>query len=245
MLAASRDPIAAIATAPGRGAVGIVRVSGQGLAAFVTVLLGRLPEAREATYLPFPDASGQPIDHGLALWFPGPHSYTGEDVLELQGHGGPVVLQLLLARCLQVAQTPGADGQPLLRGLRPARAGEFTERAFLNDKLDLAQAEAVADLIDASTEAAARSASRSLAGVFSERIHALRDALVNLRMLVEATLDFPEEEIDFLQKADATGQLALLRAGLDAVLAEARQGALLRDGLKVVIAGQPLSLIHI
>jgi len=239
MLAASRNPIAAIATAPGRGAVGIVRVSGQGLAPFVTALLGRLPKAREASYLPFPDAAGQPIDHGLALWFPGPHSYTGEDVLELQGHGGPVVLQLLLARCLQVAQTPDDRGQPLLRGLRPARAGEFTERAFLNDKLDLAQAEAVADLIDASTEAAARSASRSLAGVFSERIHRLRDALVNLRMLVEATLDFPEEEIDFLQKADAAGQLARLRAGLDAVLNEARQGALLRDGLKVVIAGQP------
>ncbi len=239
MLAASRDPIVAIATAPGRGAVGIVRISGQGLVTFVKALLGRLPRAREATYLSFPDASGQPIDHGLALWFPGPHSYTGEDVLELQGHGGPVVLQLLLARCLQVAQSTGADGQPLLCGLRPARAGEFTERAFLNDKLDLAQAEAVADLIDASTEAAARSASRSLAGVFSERIHALRDALVNLRMLVEATLDFPEEEIDFLQKADASGQLARLRAGLDAVLAEARQGALLRDGLKVVIAGQP------
>jgi tRNA modification GTPase len=239
MLAATRDPIAAIATAPGRGAVGIVRVSGQGLARFVTALLGRLPRAREATYLPFPDASGQPIDHGLALWFPGPHSYTGEDVLELQGHGGPVVLQLLLARCLEVAQTADAHGQPLLRGLRPARAGEFTERAFLNDKLDLAQAEAVADLIDASTEAAARSASRSLAGVFSDRIHALRDALINLRMLVEATLDFPEEEIDFLQKADASGQLDRLRAGLAAVLAEARQGALLRDGLKVVIAGQP------
>jgi len=239
MLAASRDPIVAIATAPGRGAVGILRVSGQGLAPFVTDLLGRLPRAREASYLPFPDAAGQPIDHGLALWFPGPHSYTGEDVLELQGHGGPVVLQLLLARCLQVAQTAGADGQPLLHGLRPARAGEFTERAFLNDKLDLAQAEAVADLIDASTEAAARSASRSLAGVFSERIHALRDALINLRMLVEATLDFPEEEIDFLQKADATGQLARLRNGLADVLAQARQGALLRDGLKVVIAGQP------
>jgi tRNA modification GTPase len=239
MLAAARDPIAAIATAPGRGAVGIVRVSGLGLAPFVTALLGRLPKAREASYLPFLDAAGQPIDHGLALWFPGPQSYTGEDVLELQGHGGPVVLQLLLARCLQVAQSTGTDGAPRLRGLRPARAGEFTERAFLNDKLDLAQAEAVADLIDASTEAAARSASRSLAGVFSERIHALRDALVNLRMLVEATLDFPEEEIDFLQKADARGQLARLRAGLDAVLGEARQGALLRDGLKVVIAGQP------
>jgi tRNA modification GTPase len=239
MLAASRDPIVAIATAPGRGAVGIVRVSGQGLASFVAGLLGRSLKAREATYLPFPDAAGQPIDHGLALWFPGPHSYTGEDVLELHGHGGPVVLQLLVARCLQVAQTADAHGQPLLRGLRPARAGEFTERAFLNDKLDLAQAEAVADLIDASTEAAARSASRSLAGVFSERIHALRDALINLRMLVEATLDFPEEEIDFLQKADASGQLGRLRERLAAVQNEAQQGALLRDGLKVVIAGQP------
>ena len=239
MLAAARDPIVAIATAPGRGAVGIVRVSGQGLAPFVAALLGRLPKAREASYLPFPDAAGQPIDHGLALWFPGPHSYTGEDVLELQGHGGPVVLQLLLARCLAVAQSTGADDRPRLRGLRLARAGEFTERAFLNDKLDLAQAEAVADLIDASTEAAARSASRSLAGVFSERIHTLRDALIKLRMLVEATLDFPEEEIDFLQQADATGQLARLRDGLAEVLAQARQGALLRDGLKVVIAGQP------
>src|SRR5690606_37328667 len=220
-------PIVAIATAPGRGAVGIVRVSGKGLAPYVQALLGRDLRPREATYLPFPDATGQPLDHGLALWFPAPHSYTGEDVLELQGHGGPVVLQLLLARCLQVAATAGADAQPLLAGLRPARAGEFTERAFLNDKLDLAQAEAVADLIDASTEAAARSASRSLAGVFSQRIHALRDALIHLRMLVEATLDFPEEEIDFLQKADAVGQLTRLRASLDAVRAEARQGALL------------------
>ncbi|UCU94301.1 tRNA uridine-5-carboxymethylaminomethyl(34) synthesis GTPase MnmE [Hydrogenophaga taeniospiralis] len=239
MLSASRDPIVAIATAPGRGAVGIVRVSGRGLATFVQALLGRALKPREATYLPFPDVDGQPIDHGLALWFPGPHSYTGEDVLELQGHGGPVVLQLLLARCLQVAQAPVAEDQQLLSGLRPARAGEFTERAFHNDKLDLAQAEAVADLIDASTEAAARSASRSLAGVFSERIHALRDALINLRMLVEATLDFPEEEIDFLKKADATGQLQRLRTALADVRAQARQGALLRDGLTVVIAGQP------
>jgi tRNA modification GTPase len=239
MLAASRDPIVAIATAPGRGAVGIVRVSGRGLAPFVQALLGRTLRPREATYLPFPDAGGSPIDHGLALWFPAPHSYTGEDVLELQGHGGPVVLQLLLARCLAVAQVPDADGLAFLPGLRPARAGEFTERAFLNDKLDLAQAEAVADLIDASTEAAARSASRSLAGAFSERVHALRDALVNLRMLVEATLDFPEEEIDFLQKADASGQLARLRDTLDGVFGQARQGALLREGLTVVIAGQP------
>ncbi len=232
MLSTSRDPVVAIATAPGRGAVGIVRVSGAGLAPFVKALLGREPRPREATYLAFADEQGQPIDHGLALWFPGPHSYTGEDVLELQGHGGPVVLQLLLARCLAV-------GRDTLPALRVARPGEFTERAFLNDKLDLAQAEAVADLIDASTEAAARSASRSLAGVFSERVHGLRDALVHLRMLVEATLDFPEEDIDFLQKADAAGQLQRLRAALDAVMAQARQGALLRDGLKVVIAGQP------
>jgi tRNA modification GTPase len=239
MLRGQTDPITAVATAPGRGAVGIVRVSGRGLLPFVQALLGRSLKPREATYLPLPDAQGQPIDHGLALWFPGPHSYTGEDVLELQGHGGPVVLQLLLARCLAVAQSVKPDGEPLLPGLRPARPGEFTERAFLNDKLDLAQAEAVADLIDASTEAAARSASRSLAGVFSERIHTLRDALIHLRMLVEATLDFPEEDIDFLQKADAVGQLQRLRSALADVQGQARQGALLRDGLKVVIAGQP------
>jgi tRNA modification GTPase len=232
MLAASRDPIVAIATAPGRGGVGIVRVSGHGLAPFVLALLGRALKPREATYVPFADAAGQPIDHGLALWFAGPHSYTGEDVLELQAHGGPVVLQLLVARCLEAAQG-------VLPNLRVARAGEFTERAFLNDKLDLAQAEAVADLIDASTEAAARSASRSLSGVFSARIHGLRDALVNLRMLVEATLDFPEEDIDFLQKADASGQLRRLHEALTGVQAQARQGALLRDGLQVVIAGQP------
>ncbi|OSZ63490.1 tRNA uridine-5-carboxymethylaminomethyl(34) synthesis GTPase MnmE [Hydrogenophaga sp. IBVHS2] len=233
MLSSASEPIIAIATAPGRGAVGMVRVSGRGLLPFVTALVGRALKPREATYGPWRDAAGEPIDHGLSLWFPGPHSYTGEDVLELQGHGGPVVLQLLLARCLEVA------AQGSLPGLRLARAGEFTERAFLNDKLDLAQAEAVADLIDASTEAAARSASRSLAGAFSERIHGLRDALVNLRMLVEATLDFPEEEIDFLQKADASGQLQRLQTALTGVLGEARQGALLRDGLQVVIAGQP------
>jgi tRNA modification GTPase len=204
MLARHHDPIAAIATAPGRGAVGIVRVSGRGLAPFVQALLGRALRPREAHYLPFPDAQGHPIDRGLALWFPAPHSYTGEDVLELQAHGGPVVLQLLLARCLEAA--PGT-----LARLRLAEPGEFTERAFLNDKIDLAQAEAIADLIDASTEAAARSAGRSLSGDFSREIHGLRDALVHLRMLVEATLDFPEEEIDFLRK----------------------------EGIKVVIAGQP------
>lgn len=239
MLPRHNDPIAAIATAPGRGAVGIVRVSGKGIAALVRTLCGKALKPREATYLPFRDAGGSPIDHGLAIYFPGPHSYTGEDVLELQAHGGPVVLQLLLARCLEAAQSANEDGKPVLAGLRLAQPGEFTERAFLNDKIDLAQAEAIADLIDASTEAAARSASRSLSGAFSQEIHVLRDALVHLRMLVEATLDFPEEEIDFLQKADAFGQLERLRAQVTAVLARAHQGALLREGIKVVIAGQP------
>ncbi len=232
MLARHQDPIAAIATAPGRGAVGIVRVSGRGLAPFVQGLLGRPLRPRQAHYLPFPDAAGRSIDQGLALFFPAPHSYTGEDVLELQAHGGPVVLQLLLARCLEAAQG-------LLPRLRLAEPGEFTERAFLNDKIDLAQAEAIADLIDASTEAAARSAGRSLSGAFSQEIHGLRDALVHLRMLVEATLDFPEEEIDFLRKADARGQLSNLQQMLAAVMQRASQGALLREGIKVVIAGQP------
>lgn len=240
MLSRHHNPIAAIATAPGRGAVGIVRVSGKGLEPLVRLLCGRTLKPREATYLPFRDAQGQAIDQGLALYFPGPHSYTGEDVLELQAHGGPVVLQLLLARCLEAAHTPEAStGQPLLPGLRLAQPGEFTERAFLNDKIDLAQAEAIADLIDASTEAAARSASRSLSGAFSQQIHVLRDALIHLRMLVEATLDFPEEEIDFLRQADADGQLAHLRQTLAGVLQRAQQGALLREGIKVVIAGQP------
>ncbi len=224
------SPIAAIATAPGRGAVGIVRVSGADISPVIQALCGRALKPREATYLPFLAADGSAIDRGLAIHFPGPNSYTGEDVLELQAHGGAVVLQLLLARCLEAGAATG---------LRLARPGEFTERAFLNDKMDLAQAEAVADLIDASTEAAARSAGRSLAGGFSREIHALRDALIQLRMLVEATLDFPEEEIDFLQKADAAGQLQRLSAAVAAVLARARQGALLREGIRVVIAGQP------
>ena len=240
MLARHHDPIVAIATAPGRGAVGIVRVSGRAIGALVQALCGRALKAREATYLPFRDAQGQAIDQGLALYFPGPHSYTGEDVLELQAHGGPVVLQLLLARCLEAgAATDAATGQPTLPSLRVAQPGEFTERAFLNDKIDLAQAEAIADLIDASTEAAARSASRSLTGAFSAEIHGLRDALIHLRMLVEATLDFPEEEIDFLRKADAHGQLSNLQQTLASVMQRARQGALLREGIKVVIAGQP------
>lgn len=234
------DPIAAIATAPGRGAVGIVRVSGPDLAALGQAVCGRPLRPREATYLSFRAADGSVIDQGLALYFPAPHSYTGEHVLELQAHGGAVVLQLLLARCLEAgAEVDATTGQARLAGLRLARPGEFTERAFLNDKIDLAQAEAIADLIDASTEAAARSASRSLAGEFSAEIHALRDALIHLRMLVEATLDFPEEEIDFLQKADAAGQLARLQQTLVQVMGRARQGALLRDGIRVVIAGQP------
>ncbi|RCW66730.1 tRNA uridine-5-carboxymethylaminomethyl(34) synthesis GTPase MnmE [Pseudorhodoferax soli] len=230
MTASPRDPIVAIASAPGRGAVGIVRASGRDLAPLVAALCGRVLKPREATYLPFRDADGSAIDQGLALHFPAPHSYTGEEVLELQAHGGPVVMQLLLARCLQA----GAG-----IGLRAAEPGEFTQRAFLNDKLDLAQAEAVADLIDASTEAAARSASRSLAGEFSQHIDALRERLIHLRMLVEATLDFPEEDIDFLRKADAQGQLDGLQQQLKAVLARTRQGALLREGITVVIAGQP------
>ena len=232
MLARQQEPIVAIATAPGRGAVGIVRVSGRGLGPLIEALCGKSLVPRVATYLPFKAADGSTLDQGLAIYFPGPHSFTGEDVLELQAHGGPVVLQMLLARCLQAAKEA-------LPGLRVAQPGEFTERAFLNDKIDLAQAEAIADLIDASTEAAARSATRSMAGDFSRDIHVLRDGLIHLRMLVEATLDFPEEEIDFLAKADAKGQLSKLEHQLDAVMRNAQQGALLREGIKVVIAGQP------
>ncbi|MFS2101267.1 tRNA uridine-5-carboxymethylaminomethyl(34) synthesis GTPase MnmE [Variovorax sp. Varisp85] len=240
MLARTTDPIVAIATASGRGAVGIVRVSGARLAPLIDAICGRVLKPREATYLPFRDAHGEPVDHGLAVHFPSPNSFTGEDVLELQAHGGAVVLQLLLARCLEAAAEPDpVTGRARLPGLRVAEPGEFSQRAFLNGKVDLAQAEAIADLIDASTEAAARSAGRSLSGAFSREIHTLRDALIHLRMLVEATLDFPEEEIDFLQKADATGQLAKLQSQLAAVQQRAKQGALLREGIKVVIAGQP------
>ena len=240
LFARTTDPIVAIATASGRGAVGIVRVSGARLAPLIDVICGRALKPREATYLPFRDAHGEPVDHGLAVHFPSPNSFTGEDVLELQAHGGAVVLQLLLARCLEAAAEPDpVTGRARLPGLRVAEPGEFSQRAFLNGKVDLAQAEAIADLIDASTEAAARSAGRSLSGAFSREIHTLRDALIHLRMLVEATLDFPEEEIDFLQKADATGQLAKLQSQLAAVQQRAKQGALLREGIKVVIAGQP------
>ena len=223
-----RDPIVAIASAPGRGAVGIVRASGRDLSALIAAVCGRALIPRQATLLNFIADAGQPLDRGLAIHFPAPHSYTGEDVLELQAHGGPVLLQLLLARCLQA--------QP---GLRLAEPGEFTERAFLNDKLDLAQAEAVADLIDASTEAAARSAARSLSGAFSTEVTQLAQRIVDLRMLVEATLDFPEEEIDFLEKARARERLDAIEASVAEALARARQGALLREGLRVVLAGQP------
>ncbi len=228
MLARHHDPIAAIATAPGRGAVGMVRVSGKDLSTVIAAVCGKALQPRHATYLPFLDAQGGMIDKGLAIHFPAPHSYTGEEVLELQAHGGPVVLQVLLARCLVALPT-----------LRVAQPGEFTERAFLNDKIDLAQAEAVADLIDASTETAARSAARSLSGEFSVAVNALLGQLIHLRMLVEATLDFPEEDIDFLEKADAAGQLARLQGTLAAVLRNAQQGSILREGIKVVIAGQP------
>ena len=234
------EPIVAIATANGRGAVGIVRVSGQGLASLVLALCGRPLEPRHATLVAFLDRHGAAIDRGLAIHFPAPYSYTGEDVLELQAHGGPVVMQLLLTRCLEAAAGPDAStGRPRLARLRLARPGEFTERAFLNDKLDLAQAEAVADLIDASTEAAARSAARSLDGAFSKEIDALAAKIVELRLLVEATLDFPEEEIEFLERAGARQRLAAAAARIEAVLATARQGALLRDGIRVVLAGQP------
>ncbi|MDR5803448.1 tRNA uridine-5-carboxymethylaminomethyl(34) synthesis GTPase MnmE [Caballeronia sp. LZ001] len=235
MFSNDSDPIVAIATAPGRGGIGVVRLSfgragerAAHLAMFA--LCGQSLHARHASYVPFLDGNGEALDRGIALYFPAPHSYSGEYVLELQGHGGPIVLQLVLQRALDVGRE---------FGLRLAEPGEFTRRAFLNDKLDLAQAEAVADLIEASTEAAARSAGRSLEGAFSREIHALVEDVINLRMLVEATLDFPEEEIDFLEAADARGKLARIRERLNTVLADARQGALLREGLSVVLAGQP------
>ena len=241
MLSAWSDPIVAMATAPGRGAVGIVRISGKGLQIWTRALLGRDLVARMATLTPVCDNNGQLIDQVIALWFPAPHSYTGEDVLELQGHGGAVVMQMLMRRCLETASAMGDKGpapDPVSR-MRMARPGEFTERAYLNHKLDLAQAEAVADLIDASSEAAVRSATRSMAGAFSDDVHALTQALTRLRMLVEATLDFPEEEIDFLQQADALGQLQKLMQACEKLHERSRQGVLLREGLQLVIVGQP------
>ena len=220
------DTIAAIATPPGRGGVGVVRVSGPQVPDLARRLLGELPAPRQACLHTFPDGHGRPIDQGLALYFPAPRSFTGEHVLELQGHGGPVVMDLLLARVLEL-------------GARAARPGEFSERAFLNDKLDLAQAEAIADLIDSGSAEAARAAMRSLEGEFSRRVQALLEALIQLRMYVEAAMDFPEEEIDFLSDGQVQAQLAALEDGFTALEAGARQGRLLREGMTVVIAGRP------
>ena len=237
------DPIVAVATAAGRGAVGIVRVSGPNLAPLAQALCGQRLAARYAHYLPFLDAQGQAIDQGLALYFPAPHSFTGEDVLELQAHGGPVVLQLLVARCLEAAASlsvalPDAP-HPSMARMRLAEPGEFTHRAFMNGKLDLAQAEAVADLIDASTAQAARSATRSLTGAFSQEVKQLQSQLVDLRIWVEASIDFPEEEIDFLAQTKLQDRMRVLRAQHAQVMVKTRQGALLREGMTVVIAGQP------
>jgi tRNA modification GTPase len=230
MRLSTSDSIAAIATAPGRGGIGIVRVSGPSLGPFVYALLGRTLEPRHASFGPFPDAEGTAIDQGIAIFFSAPNSYTGEDVLELQGHGGPAVMQALLKRCLSAGAT---------FGLRMATPGEFTLRAFLNDKIDLAQAEAVADLIDASSEAAARAAMASYQGEFSRKIDLLTSQIVELRTLVEATLDFPEEEIEFLEKFQARSRLARIQKELSDVLAQSQQGMVLREGLHVVLAGEP------
>lgn len=219
------DIIAAIATAPGRSGIGVIRISGLRLDALIAGLTGVALAPRRAALLGFLDARREVIDQGIALYFPAPHSYTGQDVLELQAHGGPVVLQMLLKRCLEL-------------GARVAQPGEFTRRAYLNDKLDLAQAESVADLIDAATAAAARGAMRSLQGAFSERVSELARALIDLRTLVEATLDFPDEEIELIKRGDGEGRLAALRARLQDVLSASRQGSLLREGVHVVLAGQ-------
>ncbi|MCS3457021.1 tRNA modification GTPase [Aeromonas sp. BIGb0405] len=221
------DTIVAQATAPGRGGVGIVRVSGPAAEQVAEIVLGKRPRVRYAEYLPFKDEQDQPLDQGIALLFKAPNSFTGEDVLELQGHGGPVIMDMLVRRILQI------------KGLRPARPGEFSERAFMNDKLDLAQAEAIADLIEASSEQAARSAMHSLQGQFSSKIQHLVESLIHLRIYVEAAIDFPDEEIDFLSDGKVSGDLHAIMTELDGVRAEAKQGALLREGMKVVIAGRP------
>jgi tRNA modification GTPase len=223
---AARDTIAALATPAGRGGIGVIRLSGPGVARIAQALLGSLPAPRHATYATFRDSRGEALDRGIALYFPAPHSYTGEAVLELQGHGGPVVLREVLAACLDA-------------GARLAEPGEFTRRAFLEGRLDLAQAEAVADLIDAASREAARSAMRSLSGEFSAAIERLRTGVVELRALTEAMLDFPEEEVDALHRDDALSRLYAVRAALDDVLAKSRQGSLLRAGVHVVLAGPP------
>ncbi|MEE4660188.1 MAG: tRNA uridine-5-carboxymethylaminomethyl(34) synthesis GTPase MnmE [Halieaceae bacterium] len=220
------DTIAAIATAPGTGGVGIVRVSGPRAQAIAASITGRQITARRACFSHFRDAQGETLDTGIALFFQGPHSFTGEDVLELQGHGGSAVLDLVLRECLRL-------------GARAAEPGEFSQRAFLNDKLDLAQAEAIADLVTATTEAGVRSANRSLQGDFSRRINALIEDIVSLRVYVEAAIDFPDEEIDFLQDGAVRDRLKNLQQAVQEVLDTARQGKLLRDGMKLVIAGRP------
>lgn len=220
------DAIAAIATAQGRGGIGVIRISGLEIEALATGILGKLPSARLATYCEFLDENGDALDRGLALYFPSPHSYTGDNVLELHGHGGPAVLQLLLQRCLDL-------------GARLAQPGEFTRRAFLNNKLDLAQAESVSDLIEANSSEAARSAMRSLRGDFSAAIHELVDELIYLRMLVEAILDFPEEEVDVVDLERRDSLLSHIRLKLQETLGTAKQGSLLREGAHIVIAGQP------
>ncbi|MFM5812514.1 tRNA uridine-5-carboxymethylaminomethyl(34) synthesis GTPase MnmE [Aeromonas veronii] len=221
------DTIVAQATAPGRGGVGIVRVSGPAAEQVAGIVLGKLPRVRYAEYLPFKDEQGQVLDQGIALLFKAPNSFTGEDVLELQGHGGTVIMDMLIRRILKID------------GIRPARPGEFSERAFINDKLDLAQAEAIADLIEASSEQAARSAMHSLQGQFSSKIQQLVESLIRLRIYVEAAIDFPDEEIDFLSDGKVAGDLYSIMSELDDVRGEAKQGALLREGMKVVIAGRP------
>ncbi len=220
------DTIVAIATPPGRGGIGVVRVSGPQAPPIANAILGRLPRARQAVYGAFLGADGAAIDRGIALYFPKPQSFTSEHVLELQGHGGPVVLDMLVNRVLEL-------------GARLARPGEFSERAFLNGKLDLAQAEAVADLIDSGSQAAARSAMRSLQGEFSQRVNRLVEAMISVRMYVEAAIDFPEEEVDFLGDQHIKDAIEDLLVELDRVLVSAQQGCLLRDGMRIVLAGPP------
>ena len=221
-----RDTIAAVATAPGAGGIGIVRLSGADAAAIARTLASIEPQPRHAHYAALRDAQGEPIDRGLVLWFPAPHSFTGEDVVELQVHGAPVVLARLLGRCVEL-------------GARHARAGEFSERAFLNGKIDLAQAEAIADLIAAQSDAQARAALRSLQGEFSTRVNALLKALIDARLHVEAAIDFPEEEIDFLADGQILARLDAIATSLDALLRDAERGQRLRDGLHAVIIGAP------
>ena len=223
---AATDTIAAVATAPGRGGIGIVRVSGRLSGRIAEAIAGPLPKHRHATFRAFAGADGEPLDHGVAIYFAGPASFTGEDVLELHGHGGPVVLNMVLERALSL-------------GARRANPGEFTERAFANGKMDLAQAEAVADLIDSATRQSAKASVRSLAGAFSKRVLALDGEVLALRAHCEGAIDFPDEEVDFLADEDIASRLAALQAQLGALLRQARQGAVLRDGLSVVLAGDP------